>query len=114
MPFKSEEARRTYHKQWYEKNKLERRERVKATRDQLRLRVIELKTQCCLCPENNPCCLDFHHHEDNKSDGVARMVSHGRPWKVIKEEIDKCIVVCKNCHAKIHAKTLDPDVLNSG
>lgn len=56
----------------------------------------------CPCGENNPVCLDFHHPDDNKDKNVSDMVYKGYSKERILFEIKKCIVVCKNCHAKIH------------
>ena len=61
----------------------------------------ELKSGgCVVCGEKDVCCLDFHHLY-NKSFNLAsaREVSTER----IKEEIKKCIVLCANCHRKLHA-----------
>lgn len=62
---------------------------------------------CCLCKEIDYCCLDFHHVERNeKEHNITRLVSAKSVWKLI-EEINKCIVVCSNCHRKIHYHNLD-------
>ena len=46
--------------------------------------------------------LDFHHiDESTKSFGISG--SHARSWKVIEAELDKCMLVCSNCHREIHA-----------
>jgi hypothetical protein len=63
---------------------------------------------CCFCKENEPCCLDFHHVNPNEKEyGVAQMA---RRYSVdaIKREIAKCIVVCANCHRKVHAGKISP------
>ena len=46
--------------------------------------------------------LDFHHIDPTKKDFS---ISTLRTYKFndrIKEELDKCILVCRNCHAEIH------------
>ena len=45
--------------------------------------------------------LDFHHKDPNEKEfGIS---SAGcKSWKKIKNELDKCILVCKNCHGEIH------------
>jgi hypothetical protein len=46
-----------------------------------------------------PYVMDFDHlPEYIKSAGVPRLVNMRRPKSVIKAEIDKCEVVCANCH----------------
>lgn len=58
---------------------------------------------CSLCKENCPACLDFHHiRPDKKTRSVSRMVNKGWPKKRILREIRKCVVLCSNCHIKLH------------
>lgn len=62
---------------------------------------------CKACGEDDPCCLDFHHLDPNQKDiNVSQMV-RTYSWDNIMAEVDKCIVVCKNCHCKIHKHGMD-------
>ncbi len=46
--------------------------------------------------------LDFHHLDPNEKDfGIGTVRSHAFDDK-IKKELDKCILVCSNCHREIH------------
>lgn len=61
------------------------------------------KSGCLLCGENATCCLDFHHVDPKtKSFGIARRTLKYNAVK-IREELAKCVVLCKNCHCKLHA-----------
>lgn len=40
--------------------------------------------------------MDFDHVRGTKRDAVSQLVSH--TWDIIQEEIDKCDLVCANCH----------------
>lgn len=58
---------------------------------------------CSVCGENRIPTLDFHHLRDkefNISDGI----SGGFSLERIKKEIDKCDVLCSNCHRMETAK----------
>lgn len=56
---------------------------------------------CKYCSENFGPCLEFHHLEaDEKEKNVSELCY--KSWKNILKEINKCIVVCANCHRKIH------------
>jgi hypothetical protein len=47
--------------------------------------------------------LDFHHRNPKEKDPNWRKM---RTWafEKIKNELDKCELVCKNCHGEIHAR----------
>jgi transcription elongation factor Elf1 len=86
-------------------------------REKMKLLYTELKKKykCIICGESESCCIDFHHLDPDKkdfdiSDGFRRSSSIKR----IQEEIDKCISVCKNCHAKIHNDILVPSSSSQG
>lgn len=62
---------------------------------------------CTLCPESDSCCLDFHHLDPEQKDfGISEAVP-SMSWEALMEEVNKCIVVCKNCHTKVHKYGLD-------
>lgn len=74
-----------------------RRLGVKAQLDQYKI-----VRGCPLCPEKELCCLDPHHLDPSiKEDDVSALIQYS--WKKVFEELVKCIIVCRNCHAKIHA-----------
>lgn len=51
---------------------------------------------CKDCGEMNPIVLDFDHIEDNKLANVAEL--RGNSIEKLIAEIEKCDVVCANCH----------------
>lgn len=63
---------------------------------------IKTKYGCCVCGISNPKCLDFHHvNPSEKLDGVGNLVRKKSRIKVA-EEINKCVVICANCHRLTH------------
>jgi hypothetical protein len=52
---------------------------------------------CSDCGITNHIMLDFDHLRDKKYN-VSRMIHDGFSWKAIQKEIEKCEVVCANCH----------------
>lgn len=56
---------------------------------------------CKYCPEKETCCLQFHHLGD-KDESISVLVGRGVSIERILKEINKCEVVCANCHFKIH------------
>lgn len=56
---------------------------------------------CTVCGENDIRVLDFDHiNPSEKSIGVARAMTNGYKWKDIVAEINKCQILCANCHRK--------------
>lgn len=45
--------------------------------------------------------LDFHHLDPTQKDPKWRAMKNWL-FERVKDELDKCILVCKNCHAEIH------------
>ena len=59
---------------------------------------------CEICGEMHPACLDFHHKDPTtKERDISRMARANFAIKRMKEEIDKCQVLCANCHRKLHS-----------
>ena len=61
----------------------------------------------CSCGETEPCCLSYHHENDDKMWNISDMVNKGYGLKRLQTEINKCIVLCLNCHAKLHKEERD-------
>lgn len=71
----------------------------------LKKRAIEYKGGKCQKCGYNACenALTFHHLEpEKKSFGIAQKYNIG--WEKLKKELDKCILLCANCHAELHAR----------
>lgn len=94
-------------------------ERVRATRAEGRRRryaankakMQEYKTSkgCFRCFIKITCCLEFHHKDPStKEHQISDMLD--KPWHRIEEEIAKCEVVCRNCHAIIHDEKLGDEL----
>lgn len=45
--------------------------------------------------------LSFHHKDPSQKDFIISQYSTFK-WERIKEELDKCELVCHNCHSEIH------------
>lgn len=81
---------------------------VTKRRKKLRQMAVEhLGGKCVNCGYNRDIkALDFHHvDESTKLFGLSDR-GMTRSWKIIKEEIEKCILVCANCHREIHSGSL--------
>lgn len=79
-------------------------DRISGVRRRYKLKLVEYKGgKCSICGYNK--CLDaleFHHL--NPNDKVFSLTcSDTRSFEKLKAEVDKCILVCANCHREIHA-----------
>lgn len=55
--------------------------------------------------------LDFHHSQGEK-DFIMGDDGYTHSWAKIKKELDKCVLVCSNCHREIHGGLIKlPDSL---
>ena len=54
---------------------------------------------------------DFHHIDrSNKSFELGDKIED-RNWETIKKELDKCMMLCANCHRKQHLYTRNQDIV---
>lgn len=60
--------------------------------------------KCCICGYHKYIgALDLHHIDSKtKKFGIGDK-GYTRSWDIIKREVDKCILVCANCHREIEA-----------
>lgn len=96
MPYKDKEQQRAFQKQWEDKK-----------RQHNRILVEKAKSGgCSRCGESDPVCLDFHHtNPESKSFAVSKHWNW-RTEESLLHEIAKCVVLCRNCHAKVHAYSM--------
>ena len=56
---------------------------------------------CILCGETHIAALQFDHRDPSiKKWNISDAVTRGYEWTVVQEEIDKCDILCANCHHK--------------
>jgi hypothetical protein len=47
--------------------------------------------------------LEFHHVDPDKKDFNISSKGYTRSWERVRAELDKCMILCANCHREIHA-----------
>ena len=77
---------------------------VKRRRKNLREMARTSKGNKCIICGYNKCqrALNFHHIDPSKKEFDLSSRGLTRSWEKIKNEIEKCVLVCANCHAEIH------------
>ena len=105
MPFIDSEKRKAYRREWYKNNKDSEKKHVKNRKTEIRKWINHYKKTltCSLCQENHPATIDFHHIK-GKDFEIGYMVSNGYSINRIKSELEKCQILCANCHRKEHYK----------
>jgi hypothetical protein len=78
----------------------------KKTRTDYKQKAIDYKGGKCInCGYNkNPTALEFHHTDSNKKEFNPSGM-HNISWEEATNELDKCILLCSNCHREEHFKT---------
>ena len=86
-------------KAYYQKRAPEQRQR---RRDVAEFIAAEKNKPCCDCGQKfHPCVMDFHHVGE-KSFAISE--PQGRSIEKIKLEIEKCVILCANCHRMRHLR----------
>lgn len=58
---------------------------------------------CSVCGiKDDPCIYDFHHKDPAQKEYTITQRIRWKSFDKIKRELDKCILVCSNCHRKLH------------
>jgi 5-methylcytosine-specific restriction endonuclease McrA len=78
---------------------------VSKRRRKVKAMAIEYKGgKCQICGYNKyQGALDLHHINPNDKDFNLGHRGHSRSWERVKRELDKCILVCANCHREVEA-----------
>ena len=64
---------------------------------------IKQECKCQKCGESRHYVLDFHHIDPSQKDfTISRMSANRNDMEDIKKEIEKCVVLCANCHREFH------------
>lgn len=92
---------------FYYNNSNKRKEYVKGGRKKDRERAKEFianvkkNSTCKNCGDTRWYVLDFHHRNDSeKSFNISR--GHTKGFSTLQKEIDKCDILCSNCHRELH------------
>lgn len=90
----------------------------KNRRNSIKERMVEISThnrkminrykricKCFICSESEPVALDLHHLDPRNKDGhPSKMIKYST--ESLKKEVRKCVVLCSNCHRKVHAELI--------
>lgn len=85
---------------------------VKNFRHRLKERSVYVMGEKCQCCGYNKCitALEFHHLNPKEKD-FSFGSNTNRSWYDTQKELQKCILVCANCHREIHQGLINKDQL---
>jgi predicted HNH restriction endonuclease len=104
--YKCKECTSKYNKLHYKNNSesYKKRSHINKTKERDKIKKIKEGLRCSVCGEDRWWTLDFHHLDNSKKEfnisdglGIASL-------KKVKKELEKCIVLCSNCHRDLHYK----------
>jgi hypothetical protein len=107
VPYKDPKVRaakqKTYVNTYYEKNKqtIIAASRASAKTYKEKWRGYKATLACVQCGQNHPATFDFHHVDSGTKEASVNKLLKNRAYKRAMEEIQKCVVLCANCH-RIH------------
>jgi hypothetical protein len=85
----------------------------KSERSALRMSLLRKKAEkdkiekgCKICRYNKSAvALEWHHLHDDKLDNPSNLLK--RSWERYMAEIEKCVLLCSNCHRELHAGIIE-------
>lgn len=78
---------------------------VNSRRFAVKRRAVAYKGGCCERCGYDRCLNALHfHHRDPSQKLFSPGSNHTRSWALIQAELDKCMLLCSNCHAEVHAE----------
>jgi hypothetical protein len=76
----------------------------RAARESLKRALVGAKGgQCQLCGYDACLAALCSHHVHTNAKRFTLAGSHLRSWTALADELEKCVLLCQNCHAKVHA-----------
>ena len=87
-------------------------ENIKTFRQRLKERATYVLGGCCQICGYDKCiqALDFHHVNPEEKDKDFN-TNTNRSWQATRDEIQKCILLCANCHREVHAGLIELESL---
>lgn len=90
MPYKDPQKQREYHRIYMNKR-----------REKRKIKAIEFKGGKCKNCGYNKCLGVMHFHHRNPSKKEFQISRKDVSWNLIKKELDKCDLLCANCHNEL-------------
>lgn len=110
LPYKNAEKKKINnkktHKTYYLKHKEKVQERNKTRKRNKKIKAVTYKGGKCSKCGYEKCmkALEFHHLIPEEKGYDLNHAKIDKPWEILKKELDKCILLCSNCHRELECK----------
>jgi len=103
---KHKEEKRLQDQQRYLNNKEEIKKQCKQRYLDYKQKLLKFKKNGCMVCGYNKCsrALEFHHLDPSKKEHT---IANIRSKDTLTTELDKCVLLCSNCHQEVHDGLLD-------
>lgn len=103
----TKKERLAYQKEYYSKNKdkvisREKRRRKELTPAALKKAIDYLGGKCKFCSMDHPAALQFYHRDPSTKEYDIAGAHLLKRWEKLVVELDKCDLLCANCHCIEH------------
>jgi hypothetical protein len=101
------EYQREYHKQWYALNRDRIIAQVKDQSKEYKQQYLDSKMRPCMdCGfiPSVPDQMDYDHRDNGSKVADVSVLVQGKAWAKVRIEIEKCDLICANCHRLRTAK----------
>lgn len=84
-------------------------DQTKERQEEFKNKCIEYKGGKCICCGYDRCssALEFHHVDPEEKEFEIKKSISRKFDENIKKELDKCVLVCSNCHREIHVGLIE-------
>lgn len=95
-------------KKWDNENKDKRKNRIQRNREALKEYLGgTYKCEHCGFEHNSSAPFDFHHKDPNDKEGAIAHLVQNATLERLFNEVDKCVLLCSNCHRIEHERLRD-------
>lgn len=108
MAYKDKEVKQQKNKEFlkahYQNNKQYYRDKNKRRKLESKEFIASFKENwICKCGESHPATINFHHRDPHEKEvTISMMINKGWGKERMRKEIEKCDIICSNCHMKLH------------
>lgn len=107
MPYKDKEKQKEYQKIWSQQNAKSKTQQTSWIKRKEMVHQAKDKPCSCCGIKYDIAVMDLHHKDSSLKDSNVSKLMKSSSYQKLQEEIDKCVVLCANCHRMVHAGLIE-------